>query len=161
MKIFGHHFEHLDEAHVEDLSSLEREKAIYADHWIDGLDDFRHVRIALTDEEIGEYVRSMIAFDRFLGSSARWARDVPDIPRDIASRVDSYASQTRDGEILGPPWHSAAAFMGKHLESVLCFDRSRAQIIQEQGISAFLNTVRRVVDGLTPLFDVSVQERKV
>lgn len=40
--------------------------------------------------------------------------------------------------------------MGEHLESVLCFDRSRAQIIEEQGVSAFLSTVRRVVDALTP-----------
>ena len=150
MRIFGHEFSHLDEAHIEDLGSLEREKAIYSDHWIDGLDDFRHVRIVLTDEEIAEYVRSMIAFDRFLGSSAVWARDVEGIPSDIAARADAYSAPTRDGEVLGPPWHCAAAFMGEHLEAATCFDRSRAQVIEEQGVSAFLSTVCRVVDALTP-----------
>lgn len=85
MNVFGHEFENLDEAHVYDLMSLEREKAVYSDHWIDGLNDFRHVRIVLADEEVREYVRRMIAFDRFLGSSAEWASDVPGIPSDIAA----------------------------------------------------------------------------
>jgi len=150
MQIFGHDFIHLDESHIEDLGSLEREKAIYSDHWIDRLDDFRHVRIALTDEEMAEYVRSMIAFDLFLGSSASWARDVAAIPADIAARADSYSIHTRDGETLGPPWHCAAGFMGQHLETVTCFDRSRAQVIEEQGIASFLSTIRKIVDALTP-----------
>jgi hypothetical protein len=150
MNAFGHEFTYLDESHVNDLMSLEREKAIYSDHWIDGLDDFRHVRIALTDEEIAEYVRSMIAFDRFLGSDAEWARDVPGIPADIAERADSYMGHTRDGESFGPPWHCAAGFMGEHLETVTCFDRSRVQVIEEQGVAAFLSAVRRAVDALTP-----------
>lgn len=150
MLIFGYEFEHLDEGHIQDLLSLHREKAIYTDHWIDGLDDFRHVRIVLTDEEISEYARSMVAFDRFLGSSAQWAADVPEIPRDIAARADSYAMETRDGEVNGPPWHCAAAFMGEHLEELLCFNNSRVQVLEEQGVSAFLSAVRRIADGLTP-----------
>jgi hypothetical protein len=108
VKIFGHEFRHLDDAHLEQLLSLERERAIYADHWIDGLDDFRHVRIALTDGEVNEFVRSMSAPDLFLGSSAKWARNVRGIPADIAARADSYCSSTKDGQTLRPPWHCAA-----------------------------------------------------
>jgi hypothetical protein len=150
VKIFGHQFKHLDDETLAELMSLEREQAIYSDHWIDGLDDFRHVRIGLTHDEMEEYVRAMAAFDRFRGSSAKWARNVRGIPSDIAARADSYCIRTRDGQQLGPPWHCAAAFMGKHLESVMCFDRSRSQIIEEQGTAAFLSTVRRVMDALTP-----------
>ena len=150
MKIFGRHFRHLDDHHLQNLLSLEREKAIYADHWIDGLDDFRHVRIALTDSELVEYVRSMEAYDLFLGSGARWAREVKGIPTDIAARADGYQASTRDGKELGPPWHCVAGFIGPQLESVLCFDRSRTQLLEEHGIAAFLSTIRRAVDALTP-----------
>src|SRR5207249_11386200 len=31
-----------------------------------------------------------------------------------------------------------------------CFDHSRVQVIEEHGIAAFLSSVRRVVDALTP-----------
>jgi hypothetical protein len=150
VKIFGHQFKYLADSMLEELMALEREKAIYSDHWIDNLDDFRHVRIALTDGEIKEYVRSMAAYDRFLGSSAKWARNVRRIPSDIAARADSYCAHTRDGRKLGPPWHCPAAFMGKHLESVICFDPTRSQVIEEQGTAAFLSTVRRVMDALPP-----------
>ena len=150
MKVFGHRFKHLGESHVDDLMSLERERALYSDHWIESIKDFRHVRIALTDDEIAEYVRSMVALDKFLGSKKRWAREVRGIPADIATRADSYKAETRDGKTFGPPWHCPAAFMGKHLESVICFDRSRAQVIEEYGTAAFLSSVRRVVDALTP-----------
>ena len=113
MKVFGYDFTNLGDSHVDELMSLEREKAVYSDYWIDELEDFRHVRIVLTDDEITEYVRSMIAFDRFLGSDATWARDVSAIPRDIANRADSYVGRTCD-ETFGPPWHCAAGFVGEH-----------------------------------------------
>src|SRR5450759_411437 len=105
MKAFGYEFAHLDESHVEDLQSLEREQAIYTDHWSDGFEDFRHVRIAMSDDEITEYFRSLVAYDMFLGSSATLAKDVPGIPADVAARADAYHLETIDGELLGPPWH--------------------------------------------------------
>ena len=149
MKAFGYEFAHLDESHVEDLQSLEREKAIYTDHWIDELDDFRHVRIAMSDEEIAEYLRSMVAYDLFLGSPAGPAKDVPGIPADIAARADAYQLKTTDGGITGRPWYCPAGFMGDHLEAVLCTNE-RAQVIEEQGIAALLSTIRRAIDSLTP-----------
>jgi len=152
MKIFGHDFVNLDIGSLDDLRSLERENAVYSDQWIDGLDDFRHVRIPFSNEEIAEYVRSMKAFDLFLGVDAQWARDVEGIPADIAARADAfhgYNSET--GEKLGPPWHCAAGFMGSHLEAMVCgMDDSRRQILEEHGTAAFLTTIRRAVDALTP-----------
>lgn len=151
MKIFGFKFKRLDQEHIEDLLSLEREQAIYTDHWIDGLDDFRHIRIPLTAEEIAEYVRSMKAWEVYLDGKAEWAKDVPGIPADIAHRADSYSGMLRDGTVLGPPWHCPAAFMGPHLEALICgFDKSRRQILEEQGTAAFLSTIRRAADALTP-----------
>ena len=131
--------------------SLERENAIYSDQWLDGLDDFRHVRIKLSEAEIAEYVRSMKALELYLGGNSIWARDVPGIPADIAARADKYQIDTRDGETMGPPWHCPAAFMGLHLETVVCgMDESRREVLEEQGIAHFLVTIRRAVDGLTP-----------
>ena len=40
MKIFDHDFEALDDSHIEDLLQLEREGAIYTDHWFDDLGGF-------------------------------------------------------------------------------------------------------------------------
>jgi REase_DpnII-MboI len=151
MKIFGYEFEYLDDAAITDLMSLEREKVIYSDQWVDGLDDFRHVRIRLNDAEISEYVRSMKAFDLFLGCNSAWARDVSGVPPDIAARADSYQITTRDGKVMGPPWHCAAAFLGRDLEIVVCgMDSSRREVLEEQGIAGFLNAIRRSVDALTP-----------
>jgi hypothetical protein len=58
MKIFGHNFLHIADSHLEDLLSLEREQAVYTDHWIDGLDDFRHVRIPFTEDEVKEFAEA-------------------------------------------------------------------------------------------------------
>lgn len=120
MPIFGHNFLNLDEHHVHELTALERERSIYTDHWIDELNDFRHVRIKLSDAEVEEYVRSMVAFDLFLGSKAKWARSVKGIPKDIAKRADTYEMRTIDGQVFKRPWHCAAGFMGPHLEAILC-----------------------------------------
>ena len=57
--MFGKEFQRLDDEHLEELFSLERERAIYCDHWIDELGDFRKVRILFTPEEVKEYVRSI------------------------------------------------------------------------------------------------------
>jgi REase_DpnII-MboI len=149
MKIFGHDFQNLGDTDLQDLITLERERVIYADHWIDGLDDFRHVRIRFQDEEVAEYARSMRALDLFLGNGARWARDVEGIPQDIATRADTYQLHTKDGRTFGPPWHCPAAFMGDHLEELTCTN-ARSEVLDEQGTAAFLSTIRRAVDALTP-----------
>src|SRR5579863_6361753 len=120
MKIFDHVFHNLDEDHIRDLLTLERERAIYSDQWIDELDDFRHVRIKFNNDEVVEYVRSMKALDLFQGGKFEWARDVKGIPQDIAARADSYQLMMTSGEVIGPPWHCPAAFMGEHLEAVVC-----------------------------------------
>jgi len=152
MRIFGRDFDHLHEEHIQELFSLEREGAVYTDHWIDSLSDFRHIRIAFTPAEIQEYVRSLLAYDDFLAAgSPDHASDVSTIPRDIAKRADEYSLETIEGESLGPPWHCPAAFLGPELEALVCFTpESRRLILQEQGAQAFTTTVKRAVDALTP-----------
>src|SRR5215471_11433052 len=109
MKIFGHDFEVLDDSHIEDLLQLEREGAIYTDHWFDNLNDFRHIRIKLTPDEIQEYVRSMWAFELFLRAGCPpKALDVPGIPPDVVARADSYSMYMKDDETEITPWHCAA-----------------------------------------------------
>jgi hypothetical protein len=149
MNIFGHEFKNLEDHHVQDLLSLEREGAIYTDHWIEGLNDFRHVRIRFTEEETLEFVRSLKAWDLRLVSEATWAREIDGIPPDIAARADSYRMRTIDGEVFEPPYHCPAAFYGPHLQTLLC-SNVRDEVLEEQGIAAFLATVRRAVDALTP-----------
>jgi hypothetical protein len=153
-KIFGHEFTCLPSNFISELRILESESAIYTDHWISYLDDFRHVRIALQEEERAEYARSMWAFELFFRAGCpKRAADVPEIPRDIAERADAYVYDLFKDIVppSGPPHHCAAGFMGPHLEHLLCFDSGpRVVIVEEVGRAAFLSTCRRAVDALTP-----------
>lgn len=152
MIYFGHNFELLDEHHQRDLLHLEREGAIYTDHWIERLNDFRHIRIKLTPEEIKEYVRSLWAYELFLraGHPER-ASDVEGIPDDIAERADSYTMVTKDGVEFEKPWHCVAGFLGPDLERLTCFNvEDRQEIIEETGKAQLITTVKNAIDSLTP-----------
>ncbi len=152
MMLFGHDFELIHEEFIQDLLSLAREGVIYTDHWIEEINDFRHVRITFTSEEINEYVRSIWAYELFLKAGAPLrAADVTGIPADIAKRADTYQSHTIDGMTQGPPYHCPAAFYGQHIENLLCFEPGpRRVIVQELGAQALLTTLKRAMDALTP-----------
>lgn len=150
MRVFGHDFQELDEESLRELQSLERERAVYADLWIDEIGDFRHVKIALSDAEAHEYARSMWAWELFLraGAPAR-AADVPGIPPDIAARADSYQLETCDGG--SRLQHCPAGFIGPELEELFCSPLSTRRIVlEEMGSEALFTTVKKAVDSLTP-----------
>lgn len=150
MRIFARDWSDLDEEAMRDLRTLEREGAIYTDLWQDHLNDFRHVRIAFAQQEIDEYVRANWAYERFLrAGSPEWAKDVPEIPADIAERADRYVMHTVNGKTFGPPYHCLAAFLGDELEALVCFN-ARSEILEETGTQALLSTVKRAIDSLTP-----------
>lgn len=150
MRAFGKHWTQISYSEFEDLMSLEREGSIYTDHWQEQLDDFRHVRIRFTQEEVKEYVRSYWAYELFLqaGSPGR-ALDLPEIPEDIARRADEYTVSTIEGETLGPFYHCPAAFLSPELEALVC-SNARSEIIEEFGKEALLSTLQRAIDSLTP-----------
>jgi len=152
MRAFGYDFQRLEAGFISELLSLEREGAIYTDHWIDALQDYRHVRIAFTPAEIKEYVRSLWAYDLFLrAGSPRLASEVPDIPPDIAARADAYVLHNKDGPLPDPPHHCVAAFLGPELEALVCCPPdARRVILEESGTEALVMTVKRAVDSLTP-----------
>jgi hypothetical protein len=151
LKYFGYDFKLLDENFQRDLLHLEREGAIYSDHWIERLNDFRHIRIKLTPEEIKEYVRSLWAYELFLRAGLpERASEVEGIPKDIAERADSYTMVTEDGK-SETPWHCVAGFLGLELEKLTCFNvEDRQEIIEEKGKAQLLTTVKNAVDTLTP-----------
>ena len=131
--MFGKSFQLLDDEHLNELFSLEREQAIYADHWIKELKDFRKVRIPFTAAEVQEYVRSLWAYELFLrAGKPRKASSIGGIPQDIAQRADSYARHIRDGLTIGPPYHCPAAFYGRELERLVCSNK-RAEVLAGNG----------------------------
>ena len=150
MRVFGKEWTCLDDEDINQLWTLEREGVIYADLRQDHLNDFRHVRIRFTKDEIEEYVRSLWAYEAFLrADSPPWARDVPEIPPDIAKRADEYSITFVDGHEEGPPHHCIAGFVGEHLEELICTNK-RAEILEELGTSALLTTIKRAINSLTP-----------
>jgi len=148
---FGKEFTHIPEDVRQDLETLEREGAIYADHWIDEVGDFRHVRIEFTPDERVEFARRSWAYELFLraGKPAR-AREAPGIDEDVAKEADEYSGVLKDGTQIPPPYHCFAAFMGKHLEALSCGHSDRETVINLSGRESLLFEIRRAVETLTP-----------
>lgn len=149
IRAFGKTFTHLPEEARHELRTLERESAVYLDHWIDEIGDFRHVKIVFTETERLEYARRTWAYELFLRSGARWARDVLGIDHDIALDADSYSLRTVDGSVFPPPCHCYAAFLGEHLESLVCGWSDREIILELHGQEASLFEVKRAVQTIT------------
>jgi hypothetical protein len=148
--IFGYTFTHLPEHFCEQFLSLEREGAIYDDHWIDEITDIRHVRIPFTPGEIADYARRLWAYELYLrAGNPKWARLVPGIDKDVARDADTYSPVLKDGTRIPPPCLWPAAFIGRHLESIVC-GTQRHQVIDLQGKKSALFTLSRAVQALTP-----------
>lgn len=144
-------FEAVPEHVVEDLTTLEIESAVYANHWIDELQEFRHVRIQFTKEEQEEYVRRAWAYELFLrAGQPEWASETPGIDKDIAKEADEYKLQDVHGNEFGPPYHCFAAFLGQHLEWLTCSGSERQTVIALEGRQKMLFEVERAIKTLTP-----------
>ena len=148
---FGMEFTHIPEFVRQDLETLGRECAIYTDHWIDEIGDFRHVRIEFTSEERQDFSRRCWAYELFLrAGSPKWAAEVPGIDEQIAEDADAYSVHFPDGTQIPPPYHCFAAFLGKHLEGLSCLRSDRETVIDLTGREAALFDVRRAAETLTP-----------
>ena len=147
---FGKEFTHIPEHVRQDLETLERECAIYADHWIEEVGDFRHVRIDFTLVEREEFARRSWAYELFLRADGpMWAAETPGIDEDIAKDADSYTMRLKDGTELPPPYHCFAAFLGDHLEELSCSRTDRETVIDLAGRDALIFEVKRSVETLT------------
>ncbi|MYB77230.1 MAG: hypothetical protein F4X83_09070 [Chloroflexi bacterium] len=147
----GKEFTHIPDYVREYLDTLSRECAIYTDHWIEEVGDFRHISVAFTAEERNEFYRRSWAYELFLRAGyPKWAAETPGIDQDIANDADTYSPRLRDGNIIPPPYHCFAAFLGRHLETLVCFESGREVVIQLKGKEAKLFEVRRAIQTLTP-----------
>ena len=146
---FGRTFTHIPEHVRQDLETLERESVVYSDHWIEEVDDFRHVRIDFTPEERDEFARRSWAYELFLRVEPTWAAEVPGIDEDIAQDADAYSAVLTDGTEVKPPYHCFAAFLGRHLEALTCSRSERETVIQLEGRAAALLEVKQAINSLT------------
>ena len=147
---YGKTFTHIPEHVRQDLETLEQECAVYSDHWIEEVGDFRHIRIDFTAEERDEFFRRCWAYELFIRADyPTWAAETPGIDEDIANDADTYTMVLRDGSIIPPPYHCFAAFLGSHLEMLTCFNSDREIVIQLEGKEAKLFEVRRAIQTLT------------
>ena len=149
---FGYTFTHIPEHVRADVESLEREGVLYSDHWVEELNDFRHVRISLTSEEAIEYARRSWAYELYFRAGCpKWAREAPGIDADVAEDADTYSPTLRDGTQIPPQYHCYAAFLGEHLERIsMGAVPERRTVIELQGKESVLFTLNRAVQALTP-----------
>lgn len=147
---FGRTFTHIPDHVRQDLETLERERVVYDDHWIEEVGDFRHVRIDFTPQERDEFARRSWAYELFLRAERTWAAEVSGIEEDIAHDADTYSLVLSDGEEIEPPYHCFAAFLGPHLEALTCGSSERQTVIQLEGREAALFEVKRAIESLTP-----------
>ena len=147
---WGREFTQVPEHVRQDLETLKREGAIYADHWIEELGDFRHVRIEFTLEERKEFIRRCWAYELFLGAGTpMWAAQTPGIDEDIARDADTYSMRLVTGEEIPPPYHCFAAFLGEHLEALVCSNTESLTVIDLSGREKKLFEVRQAIGTLT------------
>ena len=148
---FSREFTYIPEHVCQDLETRQREGAIYTDHWIEEVGDFRHVRIEFTYDEMTEFARRSWAYELFLRADRpNWAAETPGIDEDIAQDADTYSMRLRDGTTIPPPCHCFAAFLGYHLEILVCTGAGRQSVIELAGREKSLFEVRRAIDALTP-----------
>ena len=144
-------FTHIPEHVRQDLETLERESAVYADHWIDEVEDFRHVRIEFTQIEMEEYARRSWAYELFIRAGLpNWAAETPGIDEDIAKDADSYSPRLKNGFRIPPPYHCFAAFLGRDLEKLMTSRTDRQSVVALAGREKLLFDVRRAIQTLTP-----------
>ena len=148
---WGKEFTHIPEHVRSDLDTLASECAVYADHWIDEIGDFRHVKIDFTEEERKDYFRRSWAYELFVRAGLpKWASETPGIDPEVAKDADSYSIKTRDGLEIAPPYHCFAAFLGRHLEALTCAESDRRTVIQLKGREAVIQDAARSIAALTP-----------
>ena len=151
-RAFGRAFTHIPEHVREDLESLQRESAVYGDHWIDEIGDFRHVRIEFTEEERQEFAHRCWAYELFIrAGNPTWAKETPGIDPRIAHDADSYSPKLKNGMRILPPYHCFAAFLGEHLEALVTNGAGRETVIDLSGREALLFDIRRTIVNLTPV----------
>ena len=144
-------FTHIPEHVREDLDSLARECVVYANHWIEEIGDFRHVRIKFLPEEREEFIRRSWAYELFIRAGyPKWASETPGIDLQIASEADKYSPKLKDGTRILPPYHCFASFLGEHLELLLIRDSDRHTVIDLEGRELVLFEVKRTIRTLTP-----------
>ncbi|HET7232079.1 MAG TPA: hypothetical protein VFJ16_18880 [Longimicrobium sp.] len=119
VQLFGREFRHSDASHVQDLDTLEREGAIYAEFSRGSTGRFSQCRIRFTPKEIVEYVEAATAYDEFLGYY-----NITGDPEDalaliqnirIREQVKEYNESAGDDTV-----YCFAAFLGGDLESLVC-----------------------------------------
>jgi hypothetical protein len=112
----AHHF-------LQDLDTLEREGATYAQFWKDDVQDFRFCRIRFKPAEIVAYVDASVAYDEFLGYVEQSGDPALALDRisnaEIQNRVLEYNRWAESIEQYDTHY-CFAAFMGNHLESLTC-----------------------------------------
>lgn len=122
MRIFERDFSNLDNSFIQDLRTLESEGAIYSQFWQDEFCDFRFCRIRLTPPEIVDYVEASEAFNEFskyleLSNTSKEALNKISNNK-IRNRVLKYNiwAESIEQDTL----YCFAAFVGKHIEDLLC-----------------------------------------
>lgn len=119
-KLFNHEFNYLNLSFIEDLYTLEREGAIYAEIYTVETESFELCRILLNPTEIYGFVEASIAYDEF-DKNLRINKD-PNKALDkisnsvIKARVIDYNNTIGEEDTL----FCFAAFMGGDLEELLC-----------------------------------------
>ena len=144
-------FTHIPDHVRQDLDTLTRECAIYTDFWIDEIGDFRHVRIDLTPEEREDFFRRSWSYELYLRADCpTWAAEARGIDREVAQDADSYSMRLVDGTTIPPPNHCFAAFLGSHLERLVCTITDRVIVIEKTGRDLVIFEVKRTIESLTP-----------
>ncbi|MFC4405429.1 PD-(D/E)XK nuclease domain-containing protein [Haloarchaeobius iranensis] len=160
-QFFGREFNHIGQAHKQDLRGLENKGCIYTQFWREDREKFAFCRIQFEPGEIVKYVDSIHGYDEFLG----YVRDgksnqeaLQMISNEKVKReAQEYAEWAKDQDNANP--YCLAAFLLDHLEALVSGHMTdRYEFLQETytGDRRFLLT--EIFEGFSNSFSI-LQDR--
>lgn len=128
IEAFGYKFTNLYPGLASDLVTLEKEGAIYVQHYDKSIDKFNHYKVKLLPKEIVEYVQAYVAQEEFhegLKKYKDFDKALDNVSnKKIVERVKSYDEFTerKMGEKLPVSLKGCfASFLTEELEELSCF----------------------------------------
>ena len=128
IEAFGYKFKKLFPGNAEDLITLEKEGAIYVNHYDKQTKRFNYYRVKFLPKEIVDYVQAHIEQQKFFEGMKKFKDDFNKAlsnvsNKKIAERVRNYESYIEKGgkRIKVDLRGNLASFLGKELEELVCF----------------------------------------
>ncbi len=157
IEVFGHKFKGLLPGNAEDLITLEKEGAVYANFYEEKTGNFKYYRIKFLPKEIFEYVEAIVAQQQYFEGMKKWNGNFDQAlecisNKQIAERVKTYESYAViDGKKIKVDIRGCeASFLPRELEALVCGRRpERYELLPQINTKDKVAIILDIFDGIS------------